>query len=231
MDVWAKDAGGNTLLIAANTLDKEVTVQIKGDGLKKLSSLMGFQEELSVPVKNGELSLTFAPYQVYVLTSKKMDAGLRSLKDVQQQIDTAKSASHKPGNILYQRGKEIVWTASDDYIATASLWTLTDGIDDNLGWANIRGNETDISFVEMAFPTFTPKFRKARIYSSTVEDLDFYIWKAGEWQKVGEMRGTNGLYCDFDFGRVLSTVKIKIVMPGAKPGEKAELTEIELYAE
>jgi len=227
VDVWAKDVDGKVLLIAVNILDKPVTARINSAGLKKVSQLESFREAGSKPVKNGELTLQFAPYQVHVLSSEKMDNGLRSISDVQQQIDIANANREKTGNILYGRGKEIVWSASDDYMVTRSLWTLTDGITDDLGWKDMRSKKT--AAIEMAFPTFTPRFNEAKIYSSTVQDLEFYIWKAGEWQLAGQVQGHDGPVIDLHFDEVLSTVKIKIVMPKALPGYKAELNEIELY--
>ena len=227
VDVWAKNVDGKVLLIAANLLDKNVTAQISSRELQRFSHLTGYREKLSVPLQKGKFSLQFAPYQVHILTSTKMDTGLRSVADVMQQIAIANANRKKPGNILYGRGKEIIWSASDDYMVTKSLWTLTDGITDNLGWQDVRGEKP--AFVEMAFPTFTPTFNKAKIYSSTIEDLDFYIWKAGEWQLAGQVKDAKGPMIDLHFGKELSTVKIKIAMPKALPGEKAELNEIELY--
>lgn len=156
-----------------------------------------------------------------------MDAGLRSVSDVQQQIDAANANRKKPGNILYGRGKEIVWTASDDYMVTKSLWTLTDGITDDLGWKDVKSQAP--AAIEMAFPTFVPRFNEAKIYTGTVQDLEFYIWKAGEWQKVGEVHDNKKPAIDLHFDKELSTVKIKITMPKSLPGERAELNEIELY--
>jgi hypothetical protein len=176
---------------------------------------------------DGALTLSFTPYQVHLLTSEKMDAGLSSVSDVLQKIATANVNRQKPGNILYGHGKEFQWTASDHYMATSSLWTLTDGITDDLGWMDVLRKAP--AEIEMAFPTFAPRFNEAKIYSSTVQDLEFYIWKAGEWQKVSEVHGAAGPVIDLHFDQELSTVKIKIAMPKSLPGERAELNEIELY--
>jgi hypothetical protein len=227
VDVWVKNVNGKVLLIAANILDKPVTAQISSDELQNFSHLTGYRESLSVPLQNGKFTLQFTPYQVHILTSEKMDAGLRSVSDVLQQIATANTNRKKPGNILYGRGKEIQWTASDDYMVTKSLWTLTDGITDNLGWQDMRGKAP--AEIEMAFPTFTPTFNEAKIYSSTVQDLEFYIWKASEWQLAGQVKDAKAPVIDLHFDQELSTVKIKIAMPKSLPGEKAELNEIELY--
>jgi hypothetical protein len=227
VDVWAKHVDGKVLLIAVNVLDKQVTAQISSAELQKFSHLTGYRENLSVPLQNGKFSLQFTPYQVQILTSEKMDTGLSSVSDMMQQIAIANANRKKSGNILYGRGKEIEWTASDDYMVTKSLWTLTDGITDNLGWQDVRGQKT--AEIEMAFPTFTPTFNEAKIYSSTIQDLDFYIWKAGEWQLVGQVKDAKGQMIDLHFGKELSTVKIKIAMPKSLAGEKAELNEIELY--
>lgn len=228
VDVWAKNVDGKVLLIAVNTSDKPVSATISSGELKPYSSLVGYREDISVPVQKGALTLQFAPYQVHLLTSEKMDAGLNSVFDVLQQIATANANRQKPGNFLYGRGKEIQWTASDDYMKTSSLWTLTDGITDDLGWQDVLHKAP--AEIEMAFPNnFTPRFNEAKIYSSTIQDLDFYIWKDGEWQLAGQVKDATGPVIDLHFDRELSTEKIKITMPKSLPGEKAELNEIELF--
>jgi hypothetical protein len=228
VDVIVKTVNGKVLVIAVNLLDREVTADITSAGLTKYKQLVGFREDTKVPLQNGKFPLKFAPYETHLLTSEPMDAGLKSVSQLTREMNAAKTALKKEGNILFGRGKEIEWDFSDSYVFEASsLHTLTDGITDALGWIDWLNKPP--ARVEMAFPTFVPKFRSAKIYTSTVEDMEFWIWKAGEWQKVGEVTGNKDPVINFDFGKQLSTVKIKIMMNKMHPGMKAEIYEVELY--
>jgi hypothetical protein len=228
VDVIVKTVNEQVLVVAVNLLDREVTADISSAGLANYKQLVGFREDTKVQPRNGKFQLKFAPYETHLLTSGPMDAGLQSTSQFAAEINAAKIALKKDGNILFGRGKEIEWDFSDTYVFSASsLHTLTDGITDALGWIDWLNKPP--ARVEMAFPTFVPKFRSAKIYSSTVEDMEFWIWKAGEWQKVGEVKDNKSPVINFDFGKLLSTVKIKILMTKMHPGARAEIYEIELY--
>lgn len=223
-----KVRNGQMVLMAVNTLDRPMQATIQGSGLKKWQKLVGFRQTAGAALQNGSLKLSFKPYETQILSSQKLDAGMKTAAAMEREIATARTALKKPGNILYGRGKEIEWDFSDTYAFSAlSLHSLTDGITDALGWIDQMNKPP--GRVEMAFPTFTPKFSKAKIYSSTAEDVEFWIWKAGDWQKVGEVKGNQSSVIDFDFGKQLSTVKIKIMMTKMHPGMKAEIYEVELY--
>lgn len=237
VDVMVKKKGKEILVIAVNLLDKPTKAVIKSPVLRRTGYLYGFRENRKEKVYKGEISLNFSPYQVIILTSRKMGKNLKTVDELEKEIEVKKSRLRKPGNILYGRGKEIEWAASDDYISPKSLFSLTDGVCDTLGWKDVRGRVKP-AFVEAMFPTFVPEFKKAVIYTSTVDDMEFYIWKYGEWKKVGEAKRNNKDFIEFNFPEKLRTVKIKIIMKKVKnadyskiPGKKlkAEVYEIELY--
>lgn len=227
VDVLVKQHGQQFLVVAVNLLDREVTATITAAGLKGIKALTGYGEQAAVPVKNGQFTLTFPPYGVHLLTSAKIDTGLMSVETFTEKLTAAKAALHKPGNILFNRGREIEWTSSDTYLPNAFLYTLTDGLCDTFGWKDVTGKPNPR--VEMAFTTFTPKFTRAKLYSATVEDLEFWVDQQGEWVKLGEITGNQSPIINLAFGKEITTSKIKILMPKAHPDQRAELYEIELY--
>jgi hypothetical protein len=84
---------------------------------------------------------------------------------------------------------------------------LFDGVLDVAGWMP-RGT-TDLWY-ELAFPKFVPRFNKARIYGNALKGMTFKIWKRGDW-KQPECKIKRGKYfMEFDFGKTLSTVKIRL---------------------
>ena len=226
-----KEHDGKLLLIAVNKSDNLTTATIESKLLKTLSQLQGFREESRAPVKNGAVQLSFAPYQVHLLTSEKLDGKLQNVEEFQRTLDVAAVALKKPSNILFGRGREIEWDTSNSIIPSRSLAsTLTNGLTDAVAWI-ARGDEAPK--IEMAFPTFVPKFRRAKIYSSNLQAAELWIWKYGEWQKVGEANNIadNAMseqVAEMDLGEQVSTVKVQLRMK-EKPGVKAEVYEIELY--
>jgi len=227
VEACVRKLNGKPVLIAVNLLDKPVRAQITSADLKGLK-LSGYREPASIVVaRDGSVALDFSPSQVRVFTSEKIDAVKKSIAQVLKEIDEVNASLKKPGNILFDRGREIEWDASDTYIASKSLFTLCDGVTDQFGWKDVFARAP--ARIEAAFPNFVPKFSKAKIYSATVEDLEFWIWKAGDWQKVGEVKGNQDDVIALDFGKTLSTVKIKLLMPQVHPKMRAEVYEIELY--
>ncbi|MBI4023772.1 MAG: hypothetical protein HY360_02260 [Verrucomicrobia bacterium] len=230
VDVWIKKVDGKVLLIAANVLDRELDANISSAGLQGISELHGYREKTTAKVAAGACALHFAPYQVHLLSNPRMGENMKTVEELQAEIAAAKAALKKPGNILYGRGREIQWDASDNYPILGGYFpiiTLTDGLCDALGWRDVFRKAP--ARVEMAFPKFKPRFRSARIYSATVEDLEFWIWKEGQWVKAAEEKGNQEPVIKLTFPEEITTVKIKILMPKVHPGLTAELYEIELY--
>ncbi|HOJ40161.1 MAG TPA: hypothetical protein PK644_06830, partial [bacterium] len=76
---------------------------------------------------------------------------------------------------------------------------------------------------------FVPEFRRLKVYSATLEDMDVFIWRKGDWEKVGEVRGNKSEVIELDFAERLKTVKMKLLVTRVKPSTKAEIYEVELY--
>ena len=228
VEVWIKRIGDRVLVIAVNIQGKAAHADIECDGLKDISKVYGYREKAEVKLDRGRFSLDFSPYQVHLLSSPERGAGMKSVETLLEEIAAATAALKKPGNILYGRTYDIEWDASDTYIPSKSLYTLTDGMCDTLGWRDV--NQKAPARVEMSFPgNLVPTFKSAKIYSATVEDLEFWIWSKADWVKIGEVKGNHKPVISLDFGKQVTTYKIKIMMPKVHPGTKAELYEIELY--
>jgi len=231
VDVMIKKKGDKILLIAVNLLDRATEGTIKSPVLEKIKTLYGYREERVENVKDGQLTLSFSPYEVIILTNPKMGEGLKTFGELKKEIANIKDGFAKKGNILYGKGHQIEYNTSDTYISNLSLITLTNGITDCYGWGSWAKptSEKTPSFVEMKFLTFVPKFKRVKIYSSTIEDMELHIWKGGEWLKIGEVKNNQNDVIEFDFEKPFSTVKMKIIITKCHPGTKAEIYEVEMY--
>jgi hypothetical protein len=195
-----------SMLAMVNLTPKPQTVTLKASGKYYI-----FRGKGSVKA-NGKLTRKLAPYEVLVLTTKKMDKDLSLLSQVRNKIASAEKARRNRNNILFGKGKDIELSFSSSkpyelFKPMAQQNLLFDGVLDVAGWMP-RGT-TDLWY-ELAFPKFVPRFNKARIYGNALKGMTFKIWKRGDW-KQPECKIKRGKYfMEFDFGKTLSTVKIRL---------------------
>jgi hypothetical protein len=229
--VWIKRVDGKVLVIAVNLLDRPLAATVACPALAGVGHLVGFREKGETAVtKEGGFTLNFAPYQVHMQSTAKLDDGLKPVEEVKAELTAAIAALRKPGNVLYGKGREIEYNSSDAYTGT-KLYTLVDGILDAYGWTSWT---TQVSpgkpgFIELSFPTFTPAFTKVQVHTATIEDMEFLIWKRGEWKKMGEVTGNDASVIVFDLPEKTTTVKVRFVVSKVKPGTRAEVYEIEMF--
>lgn len=203
--------------------------QIYAEGLKKIKKLYGYREDTVVDVKNGRMKLNFYPYQVHILTYPEMGKDLKKVEELRKEISDIKESFKKKGNILYGKGRDIEFSSSDTYLSNLYLFTLCDGMTDTYGWATITTTPSvqNPSFVEMRFLNFVPEFKRLKIYTATIKDMEVYIWKKGEWEKIGEVKDNKEDVIEFKYDEKIRTVKMKIVVTRGSPG--ADIYEVEMY--
>ncbi|MHB1158439.1 MAG: sugar-binding protein [Phycisphaerales bacterium] len=229
VDVRAIKVNGKVLLIAVNLLDQPVSANIQITGMDDIAELHGFRENTAAKLAKGELTLSFTPYQVHLLTSVKLGEQLRSVADVRREIADARAALKKPGNLLFGRGNEIECDSSDTYMSGRAVTaSLTDGYRDAYGWAAWSKRQLP-AWVELQFPNFIPAFKTVKVYTATVEDAELQIWKAGDWITVGKVEGNHDPVITFQLAQPMKTVKLKLLMTRVRTGTKAEIYEIEMY--
>ncbi len=216
--------GENTLLILANTAPEKREVEVSSQALNDVKKLFRFRSSGEIVPENGKLKISLAPCEALILTSKKMDSGLETLESVRARIAKAEHERSHRGNILFGAGRSIELSSppSRPYDLQSSMEQqdkLFDGICDVSAWMprNVSGN----LWYELAFTKFTPRFSKARIYGNNLAGMTFRIWKFGKWI-TPEAKRTDGRYsAEFDFGKLLSTVKIRLDFQNS--------TDVELY--
>jgi len=235
VDVLIKKKGDKLLIVAVNMTDKEQSVEIYSDGLKGIKKLYGFREVSEIDLKDGRIKLSFYPYQVHIFTYPLLGKGLKKVEELRKEINEIKESFKKKGNILYGRGKEIEFNASDTYISISNLFlfTLCDGMTDTYGWVSWTKptSPANPSFVEMKFLNFVPEFKRIKIYTATIEDLNVLIWKKGDWNKIAEIRGNKEDVIEIKFDEKISAVKMKLMITKVKENTKAEIYEVEMYEE
>jgi len=217
---YRKDVGEDKLMILVNLMPEARSVTFE-------NPVRMFRFRENGELKAGKVTLKFEPYQVIVLTSRKMDQGLKTVAEIRAEIDKAEYARSHRGNILFSQGRNIDLAfpeskSSACHNAYGQQDRMFDGILDVNGW--MPGRINGPYWYELAFPKFTPEFSKARIYGVGLENMTFKIWKFGKWV-TPEKTVKNGKYsAELDFGKKLKTVKIRLEFDA----KNVELYEFEL---
>ncbi|MPN20751.1 hypothetical protein SDC9_168130 [bioreactor metagenome] len=216
----------SSMLVLVNITPEAQAVDFPAEG-----SYYRFRGEGILAAKDGRITRTLAPYEVMVLTRKKLDDGLPSLTEIRRQLAEAEAARRNRGNILFGRGREIELSFPQSkpynlYNAMAAQERLFDGVLDAPGW--MPRQAADASYYELAFPKFKPEFSKARLYGAELGKVKFKIFKRGEWLEPEAQRMIGKYHVELDFGQKLSTIKIRLEFPGVTNAALPDLCEIEL---
>ena len=231
IDTLLVEGDGVTLLIAVNLKNGPLKTEITSDHLKKFKSLLEFRSEGSRKLDNGTLKLSLKPYECVVLTSKKMDEGLKSRAQVVTEIAEAEKARSSRGNLLFEKGAAFEVDSSNPnggFLTTLQQRNkLFDGTLDMLGWQSARWGKEH--WYELNFRKNPPKFSRIRIFGYNMGDPAVRIWKFGEWKKLTPKETENGKYSVLlDFGEELKSVKVRIDFLKKASKNPVELYEIEL---
>ena len=204
---------------------------ISAEHLKQFSSLPEFRGNGSREIVNGELKLSLKPYECMVLTSKKMDEGLKSRTQVLKVIAEAEKARSSRGNLLFEKGATFEVDSSNPvqgiFGPLQQRNKLFDGTLDMLGWQSSRSGKEH--WYELNFRKNPPKFSKIALYGYNMGSPAVKIWKFGEWKKLTPKKTEQGNYSVLlDFGEELKSVKVRIDFLKKASKNPVELYEIEL---
>ena len=234
IDTLLVEDGKTALLIVVNLKNAPQNTVISAERLKKYSSLLEFRGSGKRNIVNGTLKLALKPYECVILTSKKLDTGLKTRKQVLEKIAEMEKSRSTRGNLLFGKGVSTEVDSSNPVSFNNSLISilqqrnkLFDGTLDVLAWqSKTRSNK---NWYELSFRKNPPRFSKVRLYGYRMGEPSVKIWKYGEWKKLTPKKITktkNSVM--LDFGEESRTVKVHITFPGKVTGDPIELYEIEL---
>ncbi|MBQ9335895.1 MAG: hypothetical protein IJS14_01190 [Lentisphaeria bacterium] len=227
LDTLLVEGDGVTLLIAVNLKNGPLETTVSADQLKKFTSLMEFRGNGSREIVNGELKLSLRPYECVVLTSKKMDGGLKTRDLVVKEVADANKARKARGNLLFEKGATFEVDSSNPGKTLGIRNKLFDGTIDMLGWSGKRWS--DKHWFELNFREKPPKFSKIGIYGLNVDRPTVRIWALGEWKTLTPKKTDKAKYSTvLDFGEELKSVKVRIDFAVESKQTPLELYEIEL---
>ncbi|MBQ6597973.1 MAG: hypothetical protein IJH79_10520, partial [Lentisphaeria bacterium] len=227
LDTLLVEGDGVTLLIAVNLKNGPLETTVSAEPLKKYTSMYEFRGTGSRKIVNGTLKLSLKPYECVVLTSKKMDAGLKTRDQAVKGIADANKARAARGNLLFEKGATFEVDSSNPGNTLGIRSKMFDGVIDVFAWESKKWAKEH--WFELNFRKNPPKFSKIGIYGHHIDRPTVRIWKFGEWKKLTPKRTDKTKYSTvLDFGGELKSVKIRIDFAVKAKQDKAELYEIEL---
>ncbi len=225
------EGDGVTLLIAVNVQDRPLATTVSAEHLKQFNSLYEFRGDRTRNVEDGKIALNLKPYECVILTSKKMDAGLKPRQQVLQEVLAADRARGERGNLLFEKwGALEVDSSNPGRGSHGSMWQkakLFDGTLDVLGWESNRYQKE--RWYEVDFPKRPPAFSRLRLYGCNMNSVQVKIWKFGEWKKLTPKSVKKEKYMtELDFGAPAKSVKVRMDFMDVPDNSSVELYEIEL---
>jgi len=232
IDTLLVEGNGVTLLIVVNLKNGPAETEIRADELKKFDSLFVFRGVGSRKLNDGTLKLSLKPYECVILTSKKMDEGLKTRDEAVKEAVEANRARGERGNLLFEKGAAFEVDSSNPGAALSGSFQqrnkLFDGTIDMLGWQSEKWGQTP-PWYELNFWKEPPAFSKIRLYGDNMGAPSVRIWKAGEWLVLTPKKTVSAPYMvQLDFEEGWTSIRVRIDFPGRKPGQVVELYEIEL---
>ena len=234
IDTLLVEDGKTALLIVVNLKNAPQNTVISAERLKKYSSLLEFRGSGKRNIVNGTLKLALKPYECVVLTSKKLDTGLKTRKQVLAEIAEMEKIRSSRGNLLFGKGSATEVDSSNTGSFNNSLLSmlqqrnkLFDGTLDMLAWQSKTHSKKN--WYELSFRKNPPRFSKIRLYGHRMGEPSVKIWKFGEWKFLTPAKMTKTKHSVMlDFGEEQRTVKIHITFPASVVDKPIELYEIEL---
>ncbi|MBR4664496.1 MAG: discoidin domain-containing protein, partial [Lentisphaeria bacterium] len=188
----------------------------------------------------------FNNFDVRIYTTDMRDFGLKTLAEVEKEIEQVHARRKKPGNLAYQRyeGDGLKLSASSNRfmcrnIPESNLWHVTDGITSGpparsnhgyggvLVWKDHTPNQVP-DWIELQFH-HPVKVGRAVVYPAlnSLKDYEFQVWQNGQWKTVGSVKNAVGKSQTVTFPQV-SSDRFRLWIT-QNNGPDSALYELELY--
>ena len=201
-------------------------------------------EDRAIKLNGSLFSDNFTPFQVHVYTTNMEGSGLKTIKEINDEIDKVNAKRRKPGNLAFQmfEGDHVAVTASSSLAVKTigsrvdmGLWHVTDGVIDKneanypgvLIWNDMTPNESpDWIELKLNKPETIGKVVVCP-FEKTIRDCQIQAFVNEKWLPVAEITGKQEDVIETVF-EPIKTDRIRIFVT-ATNGPTAKITEIELY--
>jgi hypothetical protein len=218
----------HAFIVAVNQSYKGGETTISCPALRELKAtrLIVLRENRTVEVKDGVFTDRFGRLGVHVYTTLEALPYLRTLAEIQTEIDTKLAAAAKKGNLLAQPG--VKWQVMGGKGIFSRSNELADGARDAGGWLPAYGDRTQchLSFDQSL------TFSRVVLYSPSIRDAELQIDVAGEWRTIHSWRDQLLHRLEWK-GQPVTTKALRVLCKKARANWSGralnEITELELY--
>jgi hypothetical protein len=209
----------HAFLVAANQSYDANDATITCPALKDLrtTQLIVLRENRTVEVKDGVFTDHFGRLGVHVYTTLEALPYLRSLAEIQTEIDTRLAAAAKKGNLLAQPG--VKWQVMGGKGLFSRSNELIDGVRNAGGWLPVYGDRP-------------LTFSRVVLYTPSIRDAELQIDDNGEWRTIHAWRDQLLQRLEWK-GQPVTTKALRVLPTKSRANWSGralnEITEMELY--
>ena len=208
-----------------------------------------FREGRTIQANGGKFQDKLTNYDARIYTTDARDFGLKTLKQVEEEIEAVHKRQKKAGNLAYQRyeGDSLEIKASSNRFATRRnpencLWHVTDGVIEGEVAPRAHGKGGTLvwfasskakapHWLEFSFKE-KQKIGRAVIYpvNDCVAEYEVQVQEGTEWRTIAKCKcegGASSYSCKF---KPLDISKFRICLTAVK-GSEIGLREVECYGE
>jgi hypothetical protein len=218
----------HAFLVAANQSYDANDATITCPALKDLrtTQLIVLRENRTVEVKDGVFTDHFGRLGVHVYTTLEALPYLRSLAEIQTEIDTRLAAAAKKGNLLAQPG--VKWQVMGGKGLFSRSNELIDGVRNAGGWLPVYGDRSQCQLVFDQPLTFS----RVVLYTPSIRDAELQIDDNGEWRTIHAWRDQLLQRLEWK-GQPVTTKALRVLPTKSRANWSGralnEITEMELY--
>lgn len=234
VDVVAKhyqprqDGYGHTFIVAANQSwdATKATITVPELAKGKKTRLLVLRENRVVTVQNGVFTDDFPGLGVHLYTTLEILPKLRTLDEIQQEINAAYQRPADEGNLLAQ-GK-VRWSIGEANQEFQSDDDLADGATEAAAWLPVYSDRTQC-VLNFEKPV---TFKRVVAWTSTIKAGDLDIWENGAWKTIHQWQDQFGPKLEWS-GQPVTTDKLRIRPTAQRQGYGSwaydEIMELGVY--
>ena len=246
IEMMVKKVGAEYWIFAVSMTKEKQTAKFRIPGLGS-RKLQVFREGRSVQASGDCFTdRPFDNFDVRIYTTDTRDFGLKTLAEVDKEIEAVHAKQKKPGNLAYQRyeRESVQVFASSSRFRTKrnpenALWHVTDGVTEGkpaerahgkggvLIWFDRTPNKVP-DWIELRFDHAITAGR-AVVYPAldSLRDYEIQVWRNGQWETVGSVKNASGKSQTVTFPPV-STDRVRLFITKTN-GPNSALHELEIY--
>ena len=227
---WVRRVDGHVYVVAVNHKPGAKEARISSPLLRDAKTLHVMSEGRDVAVANGGFADRFEEGDAHIYTTDPRAKALKSTRAIEAEIEAAKKACAKPGNLLHlSRGVHV--RAADGFYAPwfkQYFYYAVNGIPIDKGWA-VHSWGKKPSWLEILLPDLV-EVQRLVLTTPNFRDYTIETFDGDRWTKVVDVKGNTQTRIEHVLKKKAKCIKVRVTVTAVREG-KPTLSEIEAYAQ